>query len=71
MYNNGSQINSRKKYKEKKISMKEKIDVEKAIVHEIIGHEDSEDVFTKGVEETPSLAELVVDAIKGHDKDEE
>lgn len=51
--------------------MKEKIDVEKAIVHEIIGHEDSEDVFTKGVEETPSLAELVVDAIKGHDKDEE
>lgn len=51
--------------------MKEKIDVEKAIVNEIIGHEDSEDVFTKGVEETPPLAELVVDAIKGHDKDEE
>ena len=27
--------------------MKENTDIEKVIVHEILGHEDSEDVFTK------------------------
>ena len=45
--------------------MKENTDIEKVIVHEILGHEDSEDVFTKGVEETPSLAEIIKEAIVG------
>lgn len=39
--------------------MRENFEIERTMVHEIIGHEPSEDAFSTALQETPSLAEII------------